>query len=169
MWETHSIFYITVIVYPISTMTLWKNDCLTPIQYLLGLWCYRILYFISIGSILLWHESSNKVRTIGYIIYDVIVTPCSVYLAIRQSPGRKVGNVAKRVKTQTFKVHFKNLFLFFLTVLFCCDGGGSGLKFKAGSWATSGLYNKLCFRSENVIIYQIFFFLSMSILKILPP
>ena len=46
----------------------------------------------------------------------------------------RVGNVALRVNTQIFKVEFKKIFLFFLTALFCCDVGGSGLELKVTPW-----------------------------------
>ena len=37
------------IVYPISTLTQWSDDCLTPITYLLGLLCYLKSYHHSCG------------------------------------------------------------------------------------------------------------------------
>ena len=37
------------------------------------------------------------------------------------------GNPARRCRLKNFKVHLKNLFFIFLTVLYCCDGGESDI------------------------------------------
>ena len=39
-----------------------------------------------------------------------------------------------RVNKQNFKVKLKNIFLFFLTVLFCCDVGISVIDIEAGGF-----------------------------------
>ena len=41
-----------------------------------------------------------------------------------------VGNVARPVNKQIFKVEFQKIFLFFLTVFFCCNVGESDLVLK---------------------------------------
>ena len=45
-----------------------------------------------------------------------------------------VGNIARHISKQIFKLELKNIFLFFLTVLFCYDVGESGLELKATQW-----------------------------------
>ena len=49
------------------------------------------------------------------------------------------------VNKQIFKVNLKNLFLFFLAVLFCCDVGESDLELKARCRSSCGLYKKFFF------------------------
>ena len=66
----------------------------------------------------------------------------------------KLGNVARYVNKQIFKVEFKNIFLFYLTVLFCCDVGVSDLVLKPICPSTWGLYKKCNFISENEAFYQ---------------
>ena len=43
-----------------------------------------------------------------------------------------------RVNKQIFEVNFKNIFLFFLTVLFCCDVGESDCELKGLPTAPHG-------------------------------
>ena len=40
----HIFFDIAVMVYPLNTSAHFRNDCLTPFQYLLGLWCCLYSY-----------------------------------------------------------------------------------------------------------------------------
>ena len=58
-----------------------------------------------------------------------------------------------RVNKQNFKVEFKNIFLFFLTVLFCCDVGVSGLELKVTRWGSYKSSNFKGLKSENEVFY----------------
>ena len=68
----------------------------------------------------------------------------------------EVGNVARRDNKQNFKVEFKNIFLFYLTVLFCCDVGVSDRVLKSVGSPQWGLSKKCNVISENEVLYQKF-------------
>ena len=54
------------------------------------------------------------------------------------------------VNKQHFKVNFKNIFLFFLTLLFCCDVVvESDFELKATCVPSWGTYKKLTFKGGN--------------------
>ena len=65
-----------------------------------------------------------------------------------------VGNVALPINTQNFKVEFQKIFLFFLTVFFCCDVGESDLVLKPRYGSFNVIYRKCHFLSVNELIVQ---------------
>ena len=52
-----------------------------------------------------------------------------------------------RVNKQKFKVNYKKIFIFFLTVLFCCDVGESGVDIGAANGPLHKKYKKCAFTS----------------------
>ena len=54
------------------------------------------------------------------------------------------------VNKQNFKVEFQKIFLFFLSVFFCCDIGVSVPNLKNGGPRKITLYKKFVFRSESL-------------------
>ena len=60
-----------------------------------------------------------------------------------------IGNIARRVNKQNFTVIFKKLFLFYLTVLFCCNVGDSDLGLKPTGPLLRGPIQKCGYTSEN--------------------
>ena len=63
-----------------------------------------------------------------------------------------VGKVARTVNKQIFKVEFKKIFFFFLTVLFCCNFGENGLNLMAGYKPIKVSHQKYQSFSENEVI-----------------
>ena len=62
-----------------------------------------------------------------------------------------LATVAELLTMQNFKVNSKNLFLFFLVVIFCCDVGDSDCVLKARCLSSCVLYKKCSFFSVNIV------------------
>ena len=55
---------------------------------------------------------------------------------------------------QKFKVNYKKLFHFFLTVLFCCSVGENGVNISAVNGPLHKLYKNSAFTSVREVLYQ---------------
>ena len=60
-------------------------------------------------------------------VLRVIILP---RMQILKVGSRGLATLLERANIKFFKLKFKNLLLFYLTVLFCCDAGDSGLILK---------------------------------------
>ena len=66
----------------------------------------------------------------------------------------EVGNLAWRCQHANFKANYKILFLFFLTVLFCCSVGENGGNIRVGDDPFHKLYKKCAFLSVSCLVHS---------------
>ena len=66
----------------------------------------------------------------------------------------ELATLLERVKKQNFTLNFKKLFLFFLTVLFCCSVGENGRTIKGGNGPSHKFHKNSAPLSVSEVLYQ---------------
>ena len=71
---------------------------------------------------------------------------------MKQSCSKGLATLLKHVNKQNFIIFFKNIFIFFLFVIFCCDVGESDVKSEANAWATRLTQRRCVIQSITVVL-----------------